>query len=83
MRGTSSYNLFSYSNISLLVNLSSMAVGTTLGWTAPVNPKLNDKLLTDTPLSAVPTEDESSWIGSLVALGAVIGKQNQSTSVTF
>lgn len=57
-----------------LVNLSSMAVGTTLGWTAPVNPKLNDESLSDTPLSAVPTDDEASWIGSLVALGAVIGK---------
>uniref|UniRef100_A0A336M0J9 Facilitated trehalose transporter Tret1 n=1 Tax=Culicoides sonorensis TaxID=179676 RepID=A0A336M0J9_CULSO len=57
----------------IIVNLSSWAVGTTLGWTAPVNPKLNDPNLADTPLNAVPTEDEASWIGSLVALGAVIG----------
>lgn len=51
-----------------------MVVGTCLGWTAPVNPKLTDVELTDTPLSAVPNNDEMSWIGSLVALGAVFGK---------
>lgn len=50
-----------------------MAVGTCLGWTAPVIPKLNDEYLTDTPLSVVPTEDEASWIGSFLALGAIFG----------
>lgn len=55
-------------------NLSSFAVGTTLGWTAPISPKLKDPSLTDSPLSAVPTTDEFAWIGSLVALAAFIGK---------
>ncbi|XP_063710060.1 facilitated trehalose transporter Tret1-like [Culicoides brevitarsis] len=59
--------------VGIIVNLSAAAVGTCLGWTAPVNPKLNDASLKDSPLDAVPTVDEASWIGSLVALGAVIG----------
>ncbi len=51
-----------------------MAVGTTLGWTSPVGSKLEDPELKDSPLSSVVSSEESSWIGSLVALGALIGE---------
>lgn len=59
-------------------NLCSVALGTTLGWTSPAFPKLNPKdgILTDSPLSAIPTAEELSWIGSLVALGALFGKHS-------
>ena len=55
-------------------NLSSVALGTTLGWTSPAFPKLNDVTMEDTPLSYNPSAEELSWIGSLVALGALAGK---------
>ena len=56
-------------------NLSSVALGTTLGWTSPAFPKLtNEQDLSDSPLSFVPSKEELSWIGSLVALGALFGK---------
>lgn len=48
-------------------------MGTALGWTSPVNPKLDDPTLVDSPLPAVPTTEEAAWIGSLVALSAFIG----------
>lgn len=69
-------------------NLSSFAVGTALGWTAPVNPKLD--VVSVSPLPAVPTLNEAAWIGSLVALAAFIGKcvfktifYMQITQITF
>lgn len=58
----------------VVVNISSMSIGTSLGWTAPVIPKLIDEELKDTPLTVVPTEDQISWIGSLLAVGAIFGK---------
>lgn len=55
-------------------NISSIALGTTLGWTSPAFPKLtNENDLSDSPLSFVPSKEELSWIGSLVALGALFG----------
>lgn len=54
-------------------NLSSVALGTTLGWTSPAFPKFQDITLSDSPLSFVPSTEELSWIGSLVALGALVG----------
>lgn len=51
-----------------------MAVGLCLGWTSPVNPKLSNIDLEDSPLAYVPSSDEMSWIASLVALGALIGE---------
>ena len=57
-------------------NLSSVALGTTLGWTSPAFPKLtNENDLSDSPLSFVPSKEELSWIGSLVALGALFGNR--------
>jgi hypothetical protein len=43
------------------VNFASIALGTTLGWTSPVNPKLLDEKLVDTPLNRVPNSEEMSW----------------------
>lgn len=55
-------------------NISSVALGTTLGWTSPAFSKLTNKNdLSDSPLSFVPSKEELSWIGSLVALGALFG----------
>lgn len=48
-------------------------MGTTLGWSSPAFPKLENADLTDSPLSFVPSKEELSWIGSLVALGALFG----------
>lgn len=59
----------------VVVNISSMSIGTSLGWTAPVIPKLIDEELKDTPLTVVPTADQVSWIGSLLAMGAIFGKR--------
>lgn len=53
--------------------MASVAVGTAIGWTSPVSPKLSDKDLTDTPLSSVPSAQELAWVGALVPLGALIG----------
>ena len=59
-----------------IANLSSVALGTTLGWTSPAFPKLtNENDLSDSPLSFVPSKEELSWIGSLVALGALFGNR--------
>ncbi|XP_076658262.1 facilitated trehalose transporter Tret1-2 homolog [Halictus rubicundus] len=53
-------------------NLCSMAAGVMLGWTSPVLPRLQEST-DDNPLGKVITADQSSWIGSLVALGAMLG----------
>lgn len=49
-------------------------MGVTLGWTSPVNTKLTETTLSDNPLGRIPNTEELSWIGALVALGALIGK---------
>uniref|UniRef100_A0A2M3ZFG5 Facilitated trehalose transporter Tret1 n=1 Tax=Anopheles braziliensis TaxID=58242 RepID=A0A2M3ZFG5_9DIPT len=54
----------------ILVNLASIMVGTALGWTSPMTPKFASK--DETPLDTIPTDSESSWIASLVAMGALI-----------
>ncbi|KZC10964.1 Facilitated trehalose transporter Tret1 [Dufourea novaeangliae] len=53
-------------------NLCTMAAGAMLGWTSPVLPKLM-KNTEDSPLGRPIDQDENSWIGSLVAIGAMIG----------
>lgn len=54
------------------VNLASVALGTCLGWTSPVGPKISSNDTSVNPLNEIPTSAEDSWIGSLVALGALI-----------
>ncbi|XP_014614373.1 PREDICTED: facilitated trehalose transporter Tret1-2 homolog [Polistes canadensis] len=52
-------------------NLSIMATGAMLGWTSPILGRL--KKGENTPLDRPITENEGSWVGSLVALGAAVG----------
>ncbi|CAK9830995.1 Facilitated trehalose transporter Tret1 [Anthophora retusa] len=52
-------------------NLCCVSTGAMLGWTSPIQPKLQG--LTDNPLGKPITDDENSWMGSLVAVGAMIG----------
>ncbi|XP_055606150.1 facilitated trehalose transporter Tret1-like [Uranotaenia lowii] len=56
----------------LVVNIASIALGCCLGWTSPMTPVLDRNSTITSPLDVAPTVDEKSWIGSLVALGALI-----------
>lgn len=51
-------------------NLCIVATGAMLGWTSPILPKLEKD---GGPLGSPISSDESSWIGSLVALGTIPG----------
>lgn len=52
----------------LLACLMALSVGTTLAWTSPVLPQLSKE-----SSWLVITTEEGSWIGSLLALGAILG----------
>uniref|UniRef100_A0A034W7W8 Facilitated trehalose transporter Tret1 n=1 Tax=Bactrocera dorsalis TaxID=27457 RepID=A0A034W7W8_BACDO len=56
----------------IAANISAFAVGTCLGWTSPMSPKLKAQDPTDSPLDRPITTEEDAWISSLVALGALI-----------
>lgn len=47
-------------------------VGTTLGWTSPIAPKLKALDTSDSPLSRPITATEDAWISSLIAVGALV-----------
>ncbi|XP_070500386.1 facilitated trehalose transporter Tret1-like [Chironomus tepperi] len=49
------------------VSLAAVSAGTALAWTSPVNEQLN----VTTPISV--DEDQKSWIGSFLAVGAFVG----------
>ncbi|XP_024885505.1 facilitated trehalose transporter Tret1-2 homolog [Temnothorax curvispinosus] len=51
-------------------SLSVLATGAAIGWTSPILPKLEDD---GGPLGSRISAEQSSWIGSLVALGAIFG----------
>lgn len=55
----------------IAANLGALTVGTILSWTSPALPMLksNATMILDQPL----TEDEGGWVGSLIAVGALIG----------
>ncbi|XP_030376606.1 facilitated trehalose transporter Tret1 [Scaptodrosophila lebanonensis] len=53
-------------------NLSAFVVGTCLGWTSPVGPKLKAEDTSDSPLSKPINAEEDAWISSLIAIGALI-----------
>ncbi|XP_037295804.1 facilitated trehalose transporter Tret1 [Manduca sexta] len=57
--------------IAACLYLGQMMVGYSMGWTAPVIPKLQDPELT--PLPDVITDGEGSWIGSVLYIGTIIG----------
>lgn len=54
------------------VNLGQFIVGYSIGWCATIIPKLQDP--DQTPLPDVITEQQTSWIGCLLLLGAVVGE---------
>ncbi|XP_015597134.1 facilitated trehalose transporter Tret1 [Cephus cinctus] len=55
-------------------NLFLVAVGTMMGWSSPILPKLQvDPIADDNPLGIVVSSEQGSWIGSLVAFGAIFG----------
>ncbi|XP_055377859.1 facilitated trehalose transporter Tret1-like [Condylostylus longicornis] len=55
-----------------IANLSSFAVGTCIGWTSPIFPKLEKP--DETLLSHVikSSSEEAAWIGSLLTVGALV-----------
>ncbi|XP_049863273.1 facilitated trehalose transporter Tret1-2 homolog [Schistocerca gregaria] len=55
----------------LTVTLSSLSVGTVLSWTSPALMELQDVNATSAPFHV--TQDEGSWIGSLLAVGSMVG----------
>lgn len=52
-------------------NMCTLAAGAMMGWTSPIFPKLAE--MDDNPLGRPITSSEKSWIGSLVAIGAMFG----------
>ncbi|XP_055378064.1 facilitated trehalose transporter Tret1 [Condylostylus longicornis] len=58
--------------VGVIANLSSVAVGTCLGWTSPVGPKLENKDQTPLPDMLPSDSSESAWISSIIAIGALI-----------
>ncbi|GJQ86904.1 hypothetical protein Trydic_g11776 [Trypoxylus dichotomus] len=53
-----------------VVNLISFTTGVSFAWSSPMLPKL--KTTEDNPLGYALSEDEVSWVASLLALGAII-----------
>ncbi|CAG5021092.1 unnamed protein product [Parnassius apollo] len=56
-----------------VANIAIASIGYCMGWTSPINIKMQDKNLTDSPLPAPLTTDESAWVGSLLPVGAIFG----------
>ncbi|KAJ0170753.1 hypothetical protein K1T71_013525 [Dendrolimus kikuchii] len=54
-----------------IANIAITCTGYSMGWTSPVNIKLNDTSLS--PLEYKVTDDEISWIASLLTIGAIFG----------
>ncbi|XP_053946925.1 facilitated trehalose transporter Tret1-like isoform X2 [Anastrepha ludens] len=57
--------------VAVAANLSAFAVGTCIGWTSPVGPKLKALDSTDSPLDHPITTVDDAWISSILLLGAV------------
>ncbi|XP_030239813.1 facilitated trehalose transporter Tret1 [Drosophila navojoa] len=53
-------------------NLSAFVVGTCLGWTSPILPKLKSNDTSDSPLDRPITSEEDAYISSLIAIGALV-----------
>jgi MFS family permease len=52
------------------VNILSLGVGASISWTSPYLPILQSD---DSPLGSAISSTQSSWIGSLLAIGALLG----------
>ncbi|XP_045490327.1 facilitated trehalose transporter Tret1-like [Pieris rapae] len=53
------------------LNIGQIIVGYSVGWSAPIIPKMKDVL--DNPLPEPITDFEASWVGSLLYIGALVG----------
>ncbi|CAH2266489.1 jg23623 [Pararge aegeria aegeria] len=53
------------------INIGQVIVGYSVGWSAPIIPKLQDP--DRTPLPELITDFQASWIGSLLYIGAMVG----------
>lgn len=53
-----------------LANIIALGVGASIGWSSPFLPLLQSE---NSPLSEPITSEEASWIGSILALGALVG----------
>ncbi|XP_052744839.1 facilitated trehalose transporter Tret1-like [Bicyclus anynana] len=53
------------------INIGQIIVGYSVGWSAPIIPKLQDP--DQTPLPDLITDFQASWIGSLLYIGAMVG----------
>ncbi|XP_037948159.1 facilitated trehalose transporter Tret1 [Teleopsis dalmanni] len=56
----------------IAANLSAFAVGTCLGWTSPIAPKLKTDDTSDSPLDHKIGLEDDAWISSIVAIGALV-----------
>ncbi|KAM3959837.1 facilitated trehalose transporter Tret1-like [Aphomia sociella] len=54
-----------------IANIAIASTGYSMGWTSPVNGKLQNT--TTSPIGEPITSDEEAWIGSLLNIGAIIG----------
>lgn len=57
----------------LAVDLLALTGDTTMTWTSPMFPKLNSTDPDENPFGKPISDDDASWIGSLVNIGAMIG----------
>nr|XP_003703808.1 PREDICTED: facilitated trehalose transporter Tret1-2 homolog [Megachile rotundata]XP_012141667.1 PREDICTED: facilitated trehalose transporter Tret1-2 homolog [Megachile rotundata]XP_012141668.1 PREDICTED: facilitated trehalose transporter Tret1-2 homolog [Megachile rotundata]XP_012141669.1 PREDICTED: facilitated trehalose transporter Tret1-2 homolog [Megachile rotundata] len=53
-------------------NLCTVSAGAMMGWSSPALSKLQNEI-EDNPLHRKITDDENTWIGSLLSIGAMIG----------
>ncbi|CAG5021083.1 unnamed protein product [Parnassius apollo] len=56
-----------------IANIAMASIAYSMGWTSPIYIKLQDENLTDSPLPAPLTIDESAWVGSFLPIGAIMG----------
>lgn len=61
-------------NSLITANLSSFALGTCLGWTSPIMPKLADLDSSPLDVSITAVSSEAGWIASLIAIGALVSE---------
>lgn len=62
-------------NFCLPANIAIASTGYCMGWTSPVNLKLNTPA--ESPVGSV-TSDQIAWIGSLLTVGAIFGETTPS-----
>ncbi|CAG4973681.1 unnamed protein product [Colias eurytheme] len=67
MEATLTYQLI----IVACINIGQIVVGYSVGWSAPIIPKLQNT--TDNPLEEPISDLEASWVGSLLYIGAMVG----------